>query len=89
MLLLRAVGETFETQKPVSKGHLMQWVILIAVIVVLLTIDLLLHRGNHEPTAKRALVESGVWVGCGLAFSAVVLLVVWAARPSASTSAAT
>ena len=30
----------------------MQWVILIAVIVVLLTIDLLLHRGNHEPTAS-------------------------------------
>jgi tellurite resistance protein TerC len=52
----------------------MEWVILIAVIVALLTIDLLLHRGNHEPTAKHALVESAAWVACGLGFSVVVLL---------------
>ena len=31
----------------------------LAVIVVLLTVDLLLHRGNHEPTAKRALDRVG------------------------------
>ena len=36
----------------------MEWVVLIALIVALLTVDLLLHRGDHEPTAKRALVES-------------------------------
>ena len=52
----------------------MQWVILIAVIVVLLTIDLLLHRGNHEPTAKRALIESAAWVACGLGFAVVILV---------------
>jgi len=52
----------------------MEWVVLIAVIVVLLTVDLLLHRGNHEPTAKRALVESTAWVACGLGFAVVVLV---------------
>ena len=52
----------------------MEWVVLIAVIVALLTIDLLLHRGNHEPTAKRALVESAAWVACGLGFAVVVLV---------------
>jgi tellurite resistance protein TerC len=49
------------------------WVGLVALIVVLLAIDLLLHRGNHEPTARRALVESAVWVACGLGFALVVL----------------
>ena len=52
----------------------MEWVVLIAVIVALLTIDLLLHRGNHEPTAKRALIESAAWVACGLGFAVVVLV---------------
>ena len=52
----------------------MQWVVLIAVIVALLTVDLLLHRGNHEPTAKRALIESAAWVACGLSFAVVVLV---------------
>src|SRR5215212_2609678 len=55
-------------------GDLMQWAILLGVIVVLLTVDLLLHRGNHEPTAKRALVESAAWVACGLGFAVVVLV---------------
>jgi tellurite resistance protein TerC len=49
------------------------WVGLIALIVGLLAIDLYLHRGNHEPTTSRALVESGVWIACGVAFSGVVL----------------
>ncbi len=52
----------------------MEWVVLIAVIVALLAVDLLLHRGNHEPTAKRALVESAAWVACGLGFAIVVLV---------------
>ena len=42
-------------------------------IVALLAVDLVVHRGNHEPTARRALVESAVWVACGLGFGAVVL----------------
>jgi tellurite resistance protein TerC len=52
----------------------MEWVVLIVVIVALLAVDLLVHRGNHEPTAKRALVESAAWVACGLGFAAVVLV---------------
>jgi tellurite resistance protein TerC len=50
-----------------------EWVVLITVIVVLLTVDLLAHRGNHEPTPRRALVESAAWVACGLGFAVVVL----------------
>ena len=58
---LQSGGRDLRNRTPlVSKGHLMDWVVLIAVIVALLTVDLLLHRGNHEPTAKRALVESAV-----------------------------
>jgi tellurite resistance protein TerC len=49
------------------------WVALLVLIVVLLTIDLLLHRRNAEPTTQHALVESAVWVACGLGFSLVVL----------------
>lgn len=51
-----------------------QWIGLVGLIGVLLGIDLVLHRGNHEPTAKRALVESAAWVACGLAFAVVVLV---------------
>jgi tellurite resistance protein TerC len=52
---------------------LLHWAALLGLIAVLLTVDLLLHRGNAEPTAKHALVESAVWVACGLGFSLVVL----------------
>ncbi len=52
----------------------MEWIVLITVIVALLAIDLLLHRGDHEPTARRALVESAAWVACGLGFAVVVLV---------------
>jgi tellurite resistance protein TerC len=50
------------------------WGAFIALLATLLSIDLVVHRGNHAPTAKRALVESAAWVACGLAFSVVVLL---------------
>jgi tellurite resistance protein TerC len=49
------------------------WAGLLGVIFLLLGIDLALHRGNHEPTTKRAVIESSVWIACGLAFSVVVL----------------
>ena len=64
---------------------LWHWAALLGLIVALLTVDLLLHRGNHEPTAKRALVESAAWVACGLGFSVVVLVLVRRPAPSAST----
>ncbi|MEX0665909.1 MAG: TerC/Alx family metal homeostasis membrane protein [Acidimicrobiia bacterium] len=50
------------------------WLALLAVLTVLLTSDLLAHRGNKEPTARRALVESAIWVSFGLTFAGVVLL---------------
>ena len=53
---------------------LWHWAALLGLIVVLLAVDLLLHRGNHEPTAEHALVESAAWVACGLGFSVVILL---------------
>jgi tellurite resistance protein TerC len=52
----------------------MEWIVLITVIVALLAVDLALHRGNHEPTARRALVESAAWVACGLGFAVVILV---------------
>jgi tellurite resistance protein TerC len=53
---------------------LWHWAALLGLIVALLTVDLLLHRGNQEPTTKHALIESAVWVACGLGFSVVILL---------------
>ena len=50
------------------------WIGFVALLAALLAIDLLLHRDNHAPSAKRALVESAAWVACGLAFAVVVLL---------------
>jgi tellurite resistance protein TerC len=54
--------------------RLWAWGALLALIVTLLAIDLALHRGEHEPTTGRALIESSAWVACGLGFSGVVLL---------------
>ena len=48
------------------------WVGLLALIAGMLAVDLFRHRDDHEPTPREALHESLVWVGCGLAFSAVV-----------------
>jgi tellurite resistance protein TerC len=52
------------------------WIGFVVLLVGMLAVDLAMHRGNHAPTARRALVESGVWVACGLGF-AVVVLVAW------------
>jgi TerC family integral membrane protein len=49
------------------------WAVLLAVIVAMLAVDLVLHRDDHEPTTRRALIESAVWVAFGLGFSLVVL----------------
>lgn len=48
------------------------WLVLFVAIVALLALDLYRHRDNHEPTGREALVESGVWVACGLAFGGFV-----------------
>ena len=48
------------------------WVALIAVILLMLGVDLYLHREAHTPTPKEALRESLAWVACGLGFAAVM-----------------
>jgi tellurite resistance protein TerC len=48
------------------------WVALIATLAVMLAVDLVRHREAHAPSSKEALVESAVWVSCGLIFGGVV-----------------
>jgi tellurite resistance protein TerC len=50
------------------------WVALIGMIVVLLAVDLFIHRGHKEPTPRRALVESASWVTIGLGFAIVMAI---------------
>ena len=50
------------------------WGALLATIVAMLAVDLILHRAQHAPTTRRALIESSVWVSMGLAFGGVVAL---------------
>jgi tellurite resistance protein TerC len=63
------IGAQF-AQLDVEAWH---WAGLLALIATMLAVDLFLHRDNHEPTTKRALIESAVWVAFGLGFSVVVL----------------
>ncbi len=48
------------------------WIALLVVIVLMLAIDLFRHREAHAPTPREALMESLVWVACGLAFAGVI-----------------
>jgi tellurite resistance protein TerC len=48
------------------------WVAFAAVIVVMLTIDVLAHRGAHVIGFREAAIWSGVWVGVSLVFALVV-----------------
>ncbi len=48
------------------------WVALGAVLALMLAIDLMRHRDDHEPTMREALKESAIWVACGLAFAVVI-----------------
>jgi len=50
------------------------WITLGAVIVIMLAIDLFRHRDDHPPTPREALIESSVWVACGLAFGAAIAI---------------
>ena len=56
------------------------WGALLLVIAALLGVDLFRHRHAHAPSQREALIESTIWVACGLAFSLVVL---WAYDVSA------
>ena len=59
------------------------WVALGAVIVVMLAIDLLAHRGAHVIRFKEAAAWSAVWVAIALAFGGVLF---WAYGAEAGTA---
>jgi len=48
------------------------WFALGGVIALMLAVDLYRHRDDHEPTPREALLESAMWVACGLAFAGVI-----------------
>ena len=48
------------------------WIGLAALITVMLAIDLMRHRDDHETTPKEALAETSVWIACGLAFAGLI-----------------
>ena len=48
------------------------WLALGGVIVAMLVVDLMAHRGHKEPTPRRAAIESAIWVTVGLSFTVVV-----------------
>ncbi|RIJ69737.1 TerC family protein [Nakamurella silvestris] len=50
------------------------WAAFAAVVLVMLTIDLLAHRGAHVIKFKEAAIWSGVWVGVSLIFAVVLAL---------------
>lgn len=47
------------------------WISFSVGVLILLAIDLsLFGRGNHKVSTKKALIESGIWIGVALAFNA-------------------
>jgi hypothetical protein len=48
------------------------WGALVAVLAVMLIIDLVRHRDAHAPSSKEAVIESIIWVSCGLIFAGVI-----------------
>ncbi len=50
------------------------WAGLLGLIVVLVVVDLVRHRDDHEPTPRQAMAESVVWVTCGLASAGLVAI---------------
>ena len=48
------------------------WIGFAALVLVMLTIDLLAHRKAHAPSFREAAIWSGVWVSLALVFAGVV-----------------
>ena len=48
------------------------WFATGALILVLLTVDFALHRGEHETTLRKALMVSGAWIGVSVLFGVVM-----------------
>jgi tellurite resistance protein TerC len=50
------------------------WVALAVTLAVMLAVDLIRHRDDHEPTPREAAIETMVWISFGLAFSVVIAI---------------
>jgi tellurite resistance protein TerC len=51
------------------------WFAAVGLILVLLVVDIVVNRGNAEPTIRRALVASAAWIGMSIAFGVFLGLV--------------
>src|ERR1700709_2533655 len=51
---------------------LWSWGALLALLGLMLAVDLVRHRDDHEPSQGEALKESLIWVSFGLAFAGVI-----------------
>ena len=69
--MLAAVDRSQFVELDVPAGA---WIALLAVILAMLAIDLYRHRDAHAPTPREALVESIIWVTCGLTFAVVIAI---------------
>ncbi len=70
-----------------AAGHISvpgwHWLVLIAWFSLLLIIDILvLHRKDHEPTGREAIIQSIVWIGLGVGLG----LLFWPIYGSAASS---
>jgi tellurite resistance protein TerC len=49
------------------------WGALLTLIIVLLLVDLFVfHKEAHEVKTREAVIESCIWIGCGIAFTGVI-----------------
>ena len=55
--------------------HQWGWVIFGVTVVILLAVDLVMHRGGHGTSKRSSYIWSAVWVAAGLLFSIVVYLI--------------
>ncbi len=51
------------------------WLAVVGLIAVLLALDFLSNRGDHEPTFRRSVVASLAWIGVSVAFGVVLGLI--------------
>jgi tellurite resistance protein TerC len=57
------------------------WIAVIGVIVVIVAVDLLVHRKEHVPSVGEAALWSALWVGVGVGFTGVIAWA-WGAQPA-------
>lgn len=73
-LVLDGAGRTTdrEPSKVTFDAPLWAWAALSLAITAMLAADLFLHRGDHVIGFRSAAVWSGIWIGAGLAFGALL-----------------